>query len=98
MALMGKRSNSLASRMVKAAKAEKGMSDVVPGPLQFKEPDHPDEMTVRKAENGGFIVKPSGGKVSNYNAKDHVYADLAGVMECMESHFGGKKKDKSGDV
>lgn len=60
-------------------------------------PPRPEKVTVTKAANGGYIVRPSGGKVSEYDAEDEVYKGLAGVMKCMKSHFADKEEYKEED-
>jgi hypothetical protein len=58
---------------------------------------YPEEVTVRKASNGGYIVRTSGGKVSPYPGEEEVYRGLAGVLKCMRAHFADKEEDDKGD-
>lgn len=51
----------------------------------------PSEVTVKKAENGGYIVRYYD---ESYSSKEAVYADMDGVIECLNHKLGGKKKDK----
>lgn len=60
-------------------------------PQAMSMPDQPMEAVVRKAANGGYIVKPYGGQVQSYNAPEKVYDDMEGVMECLNDHFGKSK-------
>jgi hypothetical protein len=56
-------------------------------------PPRPEKVTVTKAANGGYIVRKSGGKVSEYDAEDEVYKGLSGVKKCMKEHFADKDED-----
>ncbi len=86
MALMGKKSRSVIRDSVKSAPTPAlGMMD--------KMPDQPKKVQITEASNGGFIVRPSGGQKSEYNAPDEVYESMDGVKTCLEKHFGGKKKE-----
>ena len=94
MALMGKKSKNMASRMAKQAQAAPSPTLSMP----YKEPEQPKRMSITAAANGGFIVRPSGGAKSEYNAPDEVYENLKGVEGCLEKHFGkGKKEESKGD-
>lgn len=73
------------------------LSKAVAMPMMDKMPPRPEKVTVTKAANGGYIVRPSGGKVSEYDAEDEVYKGLAGVMKCMKSHFADKEEYKEED-
>jgi len=77
--------NSMASRIMDAKQ---------PQTMPMEKTDYPKTAEVRQADNGGFIVKTSGGKVSPYPGEEKVYADLGGVEECLGKHFG-KKGSKS---
>lgn len=56
-------------------------------------PPRPDKVTVTKAANGGYIVRKSGGKTSEYDAEDEVYKGLSGVKKCMKEHFADKGEE-----
>ena len=72
------------------SKATEGMPMAMPSM-----PPRPDKVTVTKAANGGYIVRKSGGKVSEYDAEDEVYRGLSGVKKCMKEHFGDKAEEES---
>lgn len=59
--------------------------------------NYPEEVVVRKASNGGYIVRTSGGKVSPYPGEEEVYRGLAGVLKCMKAHFADKEEYKEED-
>lgn len=60
-------------------------------------PPRPDKVMVTKAANGGYIVRKSGGKVSEYDAEDEVYKSLSGVKKCMKEHFSDNEEDSKED-
>lgn len=82
MALMGKKSKSVIRDSVKSA-----------NPIAFQPPEEPVEVTVRKADNEGFIVKKRGGKDNPYPGKEYTAADKQAVVDIMETCFGKSKKD-----
>lgn len=71
----------------------KGMKAGMEGTSQaepMKRPEPPKEVTVRQADNGGYIVSTYD---ENYSRKESVYEDIEGVVECIQSKLGkGKKK------
>ena len=79
-----------------AKSAAKGAAEGVKG--KSPKPEPVSEITVRCAENGGYIVsyyKPSD-DMSMGKRVEKVYEDMAGVGECIESVFGKKKEKKDG--
>ena len=49
----------------------------------------PKEITIRVAENGGYIVSAFD---NDYNRKEMVYEDMDGLVGCIESKLGKPKK------
>ena len=47
------------------------------------------EIRIRQADNGGYIVSATD---ENYNSKDHTYANLDEVKDCLDKSFGSKGK------
>ena len=83
MALMGKKSRSVIRESVKSA-----------NPVSYPAmPEEPVEVSVRKADNEGFIVRKRGGKDNPYPGKEYTAADHQAVVGILENCFGKAKKD-----
>ena len=54
------------------------------------QPKPPMEVTVKKADNGGYIVRYYD---ESYSSKEAVYDDMDGVMECLKGKLGKKAKE-----